>query len=289
MMKGHIVIASPRGFCNGVRKALETVEKTISRGDAPLYIFHEIVHNDFIVNNLKKRGIIFVDDLSAVPRGSTVIFSAHGVSKKIEEETKTLGLKTVDATCPLVKKIHEKAVEFSEKGFFIFLIGHKDHPETEGTFGRITGKAAIIESLSDLENMDLSKIAGMKTAFLTQTTLCREDTSVIIARLRELLPDIEGSGDICYATTKRQEAVKELAENCDTVFIIGSAKSSNSNRLREAAEKAGASAYLINSASDIKNEMLKNAVNIGISAGASAPECLVTELTEFLKNNGWTR
>jgi len=283
MEKARIEVASPRGFCNGVRQALEIVEKTIARCGTPLYIFHEIVHNDFIVNDLKKRGIVFVDDLSAVPRGSTVIFSAHGVSKKIEEEAESLGLNTVDATCPLVKKIHEKAVEFSEKGFFIFLIGHKSHAETEGTFGRITGPAAIIEDLYDLDNMDISKISGMKTAFLTQTTLCRDDTSAIIARLRKLFPDIEGSGDICYATTKRQEAVKELAARCDTVFIIGSPKSSNSNRLREAAEKAGAKAYLINSALDIKDKMLANTVNIGISAGASAPECLVTELVEFLE------
>ncbi|OGV32257.1 MAG: 4-hydroxy-3-methylbut-2-enyl diphosphate reductase [Lentisphaerae bacterium GWF2_45_14] len=286
-MRGNIFIASPRGFCNGVRKALEIVEKTISGCRTSLYIFHEIVHNDFIVNDLKKRGVIFVNNLSDVPRGSTVIFSAHGVSKKVEREAKKLGLKAVDATCPLVKKIHEKAVAFSKKDYFIFLIGHKDHPETEGTLGRIEGSAAVIENIDNLEKIDVSKLAGIKTAFLTQTTLCREETCEITTKLRELFPNIEGSGDICYATTKRQEAVKELAENCDTVFIIGSAKSSNSNRLREAAEKAGASAYLINSASDITENMLENAVNIGISAGASAPECLVTELTEYLKNKGW--
>lgn len=284
-MSKKIYLAYPRGFCAGVRRALDTVEEALKVYGSPVYVLHEIVHNDYIVNNLKQRGVIFVENLSAVPCGSPLIFSAHGVSRKTELDAGKLGLKCIDATCPLVKKIHKKALSLEKKGFSVFLIGHRKHPEISGTLGQLRNPAFVIENVSDIEKMNLNI---EKTAYLTQTTLSIDDTMEIVEVLKKKYPGIEGGGDICYATQNRQNAVKLLAEKCDTVFIIGSPKSSNSNRLRESAEKLGIRSYLINNASEITPEMLAGSENTGISAGASAPECLVEELIESLKSQGWT-
>lgn len=284
-MNKKIYFASPRGFCGGVTGALEILESALKEHGAPLYVLHEIVHNDFVVDGLRKRGVVFVEDLREIPRGKTVVFSAHGVSGKVESKAARLGLKVIDATCPLVKKIHEKAEFFHKEGRFVFLIGHRKHPEIVGTLGRLNGNACVIETVSDIEKNfppDASKVA-----YLTQTTLCEDDVADIVTELKRRYPGIEGSGDICYATQQRQNAVKKLAAKCDVVFIIGSAKSSNSNRLREVAARCGARAYLVDGAKDIKSEMLDGICNIGISAGASAPECLLEEAVTFLRRKGW--
>jgi 4-hydroxy-3-methylbut-2-enyl diphosphate reductase len=286
-MNKKIYFAFPRGFCGGVRGALEILDKALDEHGTPLYVLHEIVHNDFVVDGLRKRGVVFVEDLREVPRGGTLVFSAHGVSGQVECEAANLGLKVIDATCPLVKKIHEKAEFFDHEGRFVFLIGHPKHPEIIGTLGRLSGNACVVEKLDDI---DLAKPPDpAKVAYLTQTTLCGDDVSEIVDELKIRYPEIEGSGDICYATKKRQDAVKELSVKCDAVFIIGSSKSSNSNRLREVAARCGAQAYLIDGAKDIKNEMLEGVCNIGISAGASAPECLLEEAVNFLRGKGWER
>ncbi len=282
-----IYLAEPRGFCAGVRHALETVENALNKYGAPIYVYHEIVHNDFVVSGLRKKGVVFVENLSDIPTGALVIFSAHGVSKDIESEAEQLGLKHIDATCPLVKKIHRKAVSFNKEGCFVFLIGHRTHPEVTGTLGYLDGNAAVIESELDIKNAQLPEADSGQTAYLTQTTLSIDDTADIVAALKKKYPHIKGSGDICYATQNRQNAVTLLSEKCDAVFVIGSAKSSNSNRLKEVARKLGVPAHLINSASEIKDCMLDGIENIGISAGASAPECLVEELIEFLRKKGW--
>lgn len=284
-MAKKIYLAYPRGFCAGVRRALDTVEEALKVYGSPVYVLHEIVHNDYIVNSLKQKGVIFVEELSAVPCGSPLIFSAHGVSRKTEKEAAKLGLKCIDATCPLVKKIHKKALALEKKGFSVFLIGHRTHPEIFATLGQLRNPAFVIEKASDIEKI---KQDIENCAYLTQTTLSLDDTGEIIEALKNKYPAIEGGGDICYATQNRQNAVKMLAEKCDTVFIIGSPKSSNSNRLKETAEKLGIRSYLINNASEITPEMLNNSENTGISAGASAPECLVEELIEFLRSRGWT-
>jgi len=284
-MAKKIYLAYPRGFCAGVRRALDTVEEALKVYGRPVYVLHEIVHNDYIVNNLKQKGVIFVENLSAVPCGSPLIFSAHGVSGKTEKEAAKFGLKCIDATCPLVKKIHKKALALEKKGFSVFLIGHRKHPEISGTLGQLRNSAFVIEKTSDIEKI---KQDIENCAYLTQTTLSLDDTGEIIEALKKKYPGIDGGGDICYATQNRQNAVKMLAEKCDTVFIIGSPKSSNSNRLKETAEKLGIRSYLINNASEITPEMLAGSENTGISAGASAPECLVEELIEFLEAKGWT-
>lgn len=282
---GSIYLAEPRGFCAGVRRALDTVEKALSHYSSPIYVYHEIVHNDFVVNELKRRGVIFVEDIASVPSGSILILSAHGASAKVEKEASERDLKLIDATCPLVKRIHGKAEELHHCDTNIYLIGHRGHPEVTGTMGRIGNNGTIIEN--EKEATALTAPANNKRSVcLTQTTLSTDDTANIINSLKKVIPQLETIESICYATKNRQDAVKKLCEVCDDIIVIGSAKSSNSNRLRETAEKAATKAVLINSAKDLPDEILKSRSNIGITAGASAPEYLVNELIAVLETHG---
>lgn len=281
-----IYLVSPRGFCAGVRRALDIVEKVIAVCGCPVYVLHEIVHNDYVVNDLRGRGVIFIENLDDAPCGSTVVFSAHGVSKAIEKQALERGFKCIDAACPLVKKIHNKAVHYENENYELILIGHRDHPEIKGTLGQLSKPAIVIENIRELKKL-YSVGTHKKIAYLTQTTFSVSETEEIVKTLKEIYPDIEGAGDICYATQNRQNAVKLLAKHCDTILIVGSPKSSNSCRMREIAASEGISAYLINSPSELSSEILQNARSIGISAGASAPECLVRELVDFLRQKGW--
>lgn len=282
-----IFLAQPRGFCAGVRRALDTVEKTLEVFGPPVYVRHEIVHNDYVVETLQRKGVVFIEELSDAPVDRPVIFSAHGVSPHVEKEARKLGLMIIDATCPLVKKIHRKAQNLDKENYTIIIIGHKEHPEIAGTMGHIKKKVFIVETLDDVET--LPKFNSKKLACLTQTTLSMDDTKNIIDALRKKYPELEFSieSDICYATQNRQNAIKSLAEKCDVIFILGSESSSNSNRLREVAEKHNAHAYLISNAESITENMLKGCEVIGISAGASAPEIIVKELISFLQDKGW--
>jgi len=281
----EIVVAAPRGFCAGVDRAISIVEKALEVYGTPLYVHHEIVHNRHVVSSLKEKGVIFVDSLEEIPSGQTVIFSAHGVSPAIVENAKAKNLRILDATCPLVTKVHIEARRYARENFHIVLIGHKDHIEARGTYGEAPDRIIIVETLADIEKLDFA--ADAKLAYLTQTTLSVRDTKGLIARLRERFPQIEGpqSSDICYATTNRQEAISVIAPEVDIVFVIGSKNSSNSNRLKELAESEGARAFLIDGASDITAEHFSSPVGrIGLTAGASAPEVLVEEVTARLKN-----
>lgn len=281
----EIVVAAPRGFCAGVDRAISIVEKAIEVYGTPLYVHHEIVHNKHVVDSLREKGVIFVDNLDEIPENKTVIFSAHGVSPAVVDSAKAKNLKILDATCPLVTKVHIEARRYAREGYRIVLIGHKDHIEARGTYGEAPEQITIVETLSDIEKLDFPP--GAKLAYLTQTTLSVRDTRGIIAALREKFPQIEGpnSSDICYATTNRQEAVSAIAPESDIVYVIGSRNSSNSNRLKELAESEGARAYLIDSAADVSPEHFTGEVKrIGITAGASAPEILVQEVTARLKN-----
>jgi 4-hydroxy-3-methylbut-2-enyl diphosphate reductase len=288
-MSKQILLAYPRGFCAGVRRALDTVDKVLKISGAPVYVFHEIVHNDYIVKNLRSRGVFFVESLDAVPSGATLIFSAHGVSRQLETEAATRGIKVIDATCPLVKKIHRKAAEFQKKGMVIILIGHKGHPEIVGTFGQIErGNGFVVESTADVAALpELPE--GRQVAYLSQTTLSMDETREIVDALKRRFPGIKGGGDICYATQNRQNAVKALCPGCGLIIIIGSKNSSNSNRLQELAERNGCRSILIDGAKDLEEVDFTGIRNIGISAGASAPECLVNEVMEFLKAHGWDK
>ena len=285
-MEKIIYLAAPRGFCAGVRHALATVDDTLKRFKQPVFVFNSIVHNNFIVNSLRQRGITFVKTLNNIPAGTPLIFSAHGVSQQIEEQAKAMQLQIIDATCPLVKKIHHKARERFDAGDRIILIGHRSHPEVIGTLGQISGRAEVIETVADVESLIVDE---RPLACLTQTTLSIYDTGPIMAALRTKFPNLDSSAtDICYATRRRQEAVRTMAAKCEVIFIIGSAASSNSNRMRETAERVGVRAFMLDRATELTDKMLINAEHIGISAGASAPESLVVELIEELKLRGWT-
>lgn len=282
----QLYLAAPRGFCAGVRRALDTVDAALAAADGrTVHVLNEIVHNDFIVEGLRQRGVVFVRRVEDAPPGSILIFSAHGVSPEVEQAAREHGLLTVDATCPLVKRIHRKAAELRRSGQTVFLIGHRRHPETEGTLGHLDGEAIVIENVADAAAVSLPP--ETPCAYLTQTTLSAEDTAAIVAELKKRLPLLSGGGDLCYATTNRQNAIRLLAGRCDTILVIGSPKSSNSNRLREVAASGGVRACLINSAAEVTDTMLRDAVAIGISAGASAPECLVEELCLLLRQRGW--
>jgi 4-hydroxy-3-methylbut-2-enyl diphosphate reductase len=278
----NILLATPRGFCAGVTRALKCVDEVLEKYPPPVYIYHDIVHNTFIIEGLKKRGVIFVDSLEDVPDGEVIIFSAHGVSPLVEDDAYDKSLKIIDATCPLVKKIHTKVKKYLKQRKLIILIGHKNHPEIIGTLGQSKGKAQVVESPADVEKLP-EPAPGQLAAYVTQTTLSHEDIAPIIAALEEKYPEIEGDGDICYATTHRQNAVKELAEKCELIIVIGSQKSSNSNRLYEIARSCGVKAMLIDSPADIDPKELPKKGNIGLTAGASAPECLIRQTVEFLK------
>ena len=288
----NVLLANPRGFCAGVDRAIEIVERAITLFGAPIYVRHEVVHNRYVVNDLKHKGAVFVDELDQVPDDCTVIFSAHGVSKQVQDEAKRRKLHVFDATCPLVTKVHMEVSRYSRKGIETILIGHKGHPEVEGTMGQYDrshgGEIYLVESSDDVKTLKVNNPAMLR--FVTQTTLSKDDTAVVIDTLHQCFPQIEGpqKEDICYATQNRQDAVKQLVEECDLILIVGSKNSSNSNRLCEIAKNKNLEGYLIDSADDIQPAWLENKKRIGLSAGASAPELLVQNVIDFLKEQGAT-
>ena len=286
----EVLLANPRGFCAGVDRAIEIVERAIQLFGAPIYVRHEVVHNRHVVNDLRQKGAIFVDELDQVPDDCYVIFSAHGVSKAVKREAKQRGLNVFDATCPLVTKVHMEVSRYSRKGIETVLIGHKGHPEVEGTMGQydrsLGGDIYLVESSDDVRKLKIRNPKEVR--FVTQTTLSKDDTAVIIESLYQYYPRIQGpkKDDICYATQNRQDAVKQLAEQCDLILVVGSKNSSNSNRLREIAENKGIQGFLINDVDDIRIDWLNDKSCIGVTAGASAPELLVQNVIEFLRNKG---
>ncbi len=286
-----ILLANPRGFCAGVDRAIEIVDRALELLGKPIYVRHEVVHNRFVVEGLKKKGAIFVEELDQVPDNSTVIFSAHGVSKAVENEAKKRGLNVFDATCPLVTKVHMEVVSSAKKGHSVILIGHKGHPEVEGTMGRYEQQAPqasihLVESPADVLQLKLPQ--DTQLSYVSQTTLSMDDTRSIIDALCSRFPNIDGpkKSDICYATQNRQDAVKELAQHSDLLLVVGSPNSSNSNRLREIAEKLGKPAYLIDGADDIDKNWLTGIQQVGVTAGASAPEKLVQRVVTQLQQWG---
>jgi 4-hydroxy-3-methylbut-2-enyl diphosphate reductase len=284
----QIHLANPRGFCAGVDRAITIVERALEMFPAPIFVRHEVVHNKFVVDGLKQRGAVFVDELSEVPDDSIVIFSAHGVSQAVRTEANSRGLKVFDATCPLVTKVHMEVMRASKKGIECILIGHHGHPEVEGTMGQYdnaNGGIYLVESVEDVATLSVKNAS--KLYYCSQTTLSVDDTADVIDALRLQFPAIEGprKDDICYATQNRQDSVRDLSADCDLLLVVGAQNSSNSNRLRELAEKIGATAYLIADADCIQQSWLENAKNVGVTAGASAPEVLVQGVVERLK--GW--
>ncbi|HEY8465228.1 MAG TPA: 4-hydroxy-3-methylbut-2-enyl diphosphate reductase [Solirubrobacterales bacterium] len=282
----RVRLAAPRGYCAGVDRAVQTVERALEMYGAPVYVRKEIVHNKHVVAQLAKRGAIFVDEETEVPEGELVVFSAHGVAPSVHRNAEARRLRTIDATCPLVTKVHVEARKFAEQGYTIILIGHAGHEEVEGTMGEAPDSIVLVETVEDVDALDFPE--GTPLAFITQTTLSVDETAGIIARLRERFPGIRSpkSDDICYATTNRQIAVKQLARECELVLVIGSKNSSNSNRLVEVAREHGAESYLIDNASQVQEEWLEGVETVGITSGASAPEELVTELVEFFRARG---
>jgi 4-hydroxy-3-methylbut-2-enyl diphosphate reductase len=274
LAEAEILLAQPRGFCAGVDRAIEIVERAIKLFGAPIYVRHEIVHNAYVVDDLRKKGAIFVEQLEEVPAGNTVIFSAHGVSKAVREEAESRGLRVYDATCPLVTKVHIEVAKMRQEGFDIVMIGHKGHPEVEGTMGQAAEGMHLVESIDDVNALELPD--PERIAFVTQTTLSVDDASEIIAALKAKFPAIHEpkKQDICYATQNRQDAVKFMAPRCDVVIVVGSPNSSNSNRLREVAEKRGIPAYMVDSPDQIDPAWIDGKRRIGVTAGASAPEAL---------------
>ncbi len=286
-----IVLANPRGFCAGVDRAIEIVKRAIETLGAPIYVRHEVVHNRFVVEDLRQRGAVFVEELDEVPTGATVIFSAHGVSQAVRGEAAQRGLKVFDATCPLVTKVHMEVVRHCRAGRDVVLIGHEGHPEVEGTMGQWQAEAGpgniyLVEDVGDVASLQVSQPENF--AYTTQTTLSVDETRDVIAALQARFPKIQGPrhDDICYATQNRQDAVRELAAECDLVLVVGSVNSSNSNRLRELAEKQGAAAYLIDGAEHIDPAWLQGRRRIGVTAGASAPEVLVQGVIARLQSLG---
>ncbi|MBF0358372.1 MAG: 4-hydroxy-3-methylbut-2-enyl diphosphate reductase [Magnetococcales bacterium] len=281
----RVLLAEPRGFCAGVDRAIAIVEKALEKFGPPIYVRHEIVHNRWVVESLRRKGAKFVQELSDVPDGETVIYSAHGVSKAVEAEGERRPLQVLDATCPLVSKVHREAERLDRDGRRIFLIGHKGHPEVEGTVGQLgEGQIEVISQVYEVESMDVGN--GEDTAFITQTTLSVDETADVVGALRKKFPGIQEPGreDICYATQNRQNAVKALVKECDLILVIGAPNSSNSNRLQEVAERGGVKAHLIESADDINFSWLDGVRCLGVTAGASAPEILVNELLESLSD-----
>ncbi len=280
------VLAQPRGFCAGVDRAIEIVERALKTHGAPIYVRHEIVHNDHVVADLRAKGAIFVDELEEIPDDSTVIFSAHGVSRAVRDAARDRGLRIFDATCPLVTKVHVEVAKMREQGRQIIMIGHAGHPEVEGTMGQSDGGIHLVETVDDVARLEIAQ--GVELAYVSQTTLSVDDCRMIIDALKQRFPNIAEpkKQDICYATQNRQDAVKFMAPQCDLVLIVGSPSSSNSNRLREVAEKYGCESRLLGSAAELHPDWLEGKRRIGISAGASAPEVLVQELVERLRSLG---
>jgi 4-hydroxy-3-methylbut-2-en-1-yl diphosphate reductase len=284
-----VLLANPRGFCAGVERAIEIVERALAQFGAPIYVRHEIVHNRFVVDGLRAKGAVFVDELQEVPAGSTVIFSAHGVAKAVRAEAEARGLKVFDATCPLVTKVHVEVAKMLKAGLEIVMIGHRGHPEAEGTMGQADSRIHLVETVADVAGLRIEDPA--KVAYVTQTTLSVDDAARVVAALRARYPKIRGpkKNDICYATQNRQDAVKLMAPRCDVVIVVGSPNSSNSNRLREVARNIGTEAYMIDRAADLRPEWIAGKRRIGVTAGASAPEVLVNDVLERLKALGAAR
>ena len=281
--QASIVLANPRGFCAGVDRAIIIVEQALEKFGAPIYVRNEVVHNKFVVDELRAKGAIFVNELDKIPTGSTVIFSAHGVSKAVRIEAESRGLTTFDATCPLVTKVHIEVAKMRKAGMEIVMIGHKGHPEVEGTMGQSKEGIYLVETPEDVAKLTVKDVE--KLAFVTQTTLSMDDAALVINALYERFPNIHApkSDDICYATQNRQDAVKIMAKDCDLVIVVGSPNSSNSNRLREVAQNQGVEAYMVDNANYLKQEWLIGKKKIGVSAGASAPEVLVKEVIAKLQ------
>jgi len=285
-MTSEILLANPRGFCAGVDRAIAIVEAALERFGAPIYVRHEVVHNRFVVDNLKTRGAIFIENLDDVPDGATLIFSAHGVPRSVRQEAARRGLNVFDATCPLVTKVHKEVIKLHNAGFEIVMIGHQGHPEVEGTMGQVEGGMYRVETPADVANLTVSH--PDRLAYVTQTTLSVSDAARVVAALTARFPGIVGPkrDDICYATQNRQDAVKRLALECDVVIVVGSPNSSNSNRLREVAAHCGRPAYMVDNAGQLDPAWLAGKQRIGISAGASAPEVLVDGVIARLKTLG---
>ncbi len=287
--KINILLANPRGFCAGVDRAIQIVEEALAQYGKPIYVRHEVVHNQYVINDLKTKGAVFIEDLNDVPKGAHVIFSAHGISKAIREEAKSRELIPIDATCPLVTKVHVEVNKMLNQGMDIIMIGHQGHPEVEGTMGQIEKhhthrKMYLIETIEDVKHLIVDH--SDKVAYVTQTTLSIDDTKTIIEALKTKYPKIQGpkSDDICYATQNRQDAVKEMSGQCDLIIIVGSHNSSNSNRLRELASREGVEAYMIDHEDAVQSSWLLNKKNIGISAGASAPEISVKNIVNKIES-----
>jgi 4-hydroxy-3-methylbut-2-enyl diphosphate reductase len=282
----QIMLAQPRGFCAGVDRAIEIVERALDKFGAPIYVRHEIVHNDHVVSRLRGMGAVFVDELDQIPTGATVVFSAHGVSKAVRSDAESRGLRVFDATCPLVTKVHVEVAKIQRDGREIIMIGHRGHPEVEGTMGQAQGGIHLVETVADVATLKVTD--PQRLAYVTQTTLSVDDCAGIVAALRERFPTIAEpkKSDICYATQNRQDAVKQMAPQCDLVLVVGSPSSSNSNRLREVAENLGVEALLIGSAEELDAERVRGRLRIGVTAGASAPEVLVEQLVARLRELG---
>jgi 4-hydroxy-3-methylbut-2-enyl diphosphate reductase len=280
----EIILAKPRGFCAGVTRAIETVEKAIEKFGTPVYVRHEIVHNKFVVESLRKKGAIFVNEVEQIPVGAITIFSAHGVSDKVEEDALNRGLEVIDATCPLVSKVHREAKKYEEDDYEIILIGHRGHPEVEGTRGRVKKPVILVTNEDDARNIEIQN--PQKIAYVSQTTLSVDDTKKIVEILENRFPTLQkglATKDICYATQNRQDAVRDLCKIVDILLVIGAQNSSNSNRLRDLGEESGLNSYLINGAEDIEEKWFENVEKIGLTAGASAPEVLVQEVILKIK------
>ncbi len=282
----EVLLANPRGFCAGVERAIEIVERALEQRGAPIYVRHEIVHNKYVVEDLRKKGAVFVEELDEVPRGSTVIFSAHGVSRQIRREAEARGLKVFDATCPLVTKVHVEVSKMLREGYEIVMIGHRGHPESEGTMGQSDAGMHLVETVADVARLAVGN--PERLSYVTQTTLSVDDAAQIVGALRARFPAVRGpkQDDICYATQNRQDAVKFMAPRCDVVIVVGSPNSSNSNRLREVAQNMGVEAYMVDNAADLRAEWIAGKPRVGVTAGASAPEVLVNELIERLQELG---
>jgi 4-hydroxy-3-methylbut-2-enyl diphosphate reductase len=282
----EILLAEPRGFCAGVDRAIEIVERALQKFGAPIYVRHEIVHNTYVVNDLKDKGAIFIEDLGDVPPGATLVFSAHGVSKAVQEEARARGFEIFDATCPLVTKVHVEVAKLAKEGYEFIMIGHKGHPEVEGTMGQLDHGIHLVEDVADVGRVQPSQ--EEKLAVVTQTTLSVDDAAQIMLAVRERFPQIRQpkQQDICYATQNRQDAVKVMSSQVDVVVVVGSPTSSNSNRLAELARKLGVESYMVDNAAELKAEWLEGKSRVGLTAGASAPEVLVKEVIDRIKALG---
>jgi 4-hydroxy-3-methylbut-2-enyl diphosphate reductase len=282
----EVILAEPRGFCAGVDRAIEIVERAIAKFGAPIYVRHEIVHNTYVVNELKAKGAIFIEELAEVPAGATLVFSAHGVSKAVQAEARARGFEIFDATCPLVTKVHVEVAKLAKEGYEFIMIGHKGHPEVEGTMGQLSGGIHLVEDVADVARVQPGQTE--KLAVVTQTTLSVDDAAEISAAVRARFPKVREpkQQDICYATQNRQDAVKLLSPQVDLVIVVGSPTSSNSNRLRELAQRLGTESYMVDSAAELKPEWFQGKTRVGLTAGASAPEVLVREVIDRIKALG---